>query len=61
LAAGEGAAPSRHAKLAFSRAYKTPLDGWCHPTLCEVVLSDRKSYSKKISSRFEINRSLDTR
>ena len=25
---GEGAAPSRHANLAFSGVYKTPLHGW---------------------------------
>jgi len=31
LVVGEGAAPSRHANLAFSRAYKAPLHGWCYP------------------------------
>jgi len=28
---GEGAAPSRHANLAFTGVYKTPLHGWCYP------------------------------
>jgi len=34
---GEGAAPSRHADLAFTGAYKTPLHGWCYPPFCGVV------------------------
>jgi hypothetical protein len=38
---GEGAAPSRHANLAFSRAYKTPLHGWCYPPSCAVVSKDQ--------------------
>jgi phosphatidylserine decarboxylase len=38
LVVGEGAAPSRHANLAFSRVYKAPLHGWCYPPWCGVVL-----------------------
>jgi hypothetical protein len=34
---GEGAAPSRHANLAFTGVYKTPLHGWCYPPLGRVV------------------------
>jgi len=35
---GEGAAPSRHADLAFTGVYKTPLHGWCYPPFGRVVL-----------------------
>jgi len=38
---GEGAAPSRHANLAFTRVYKTPPHGWCYPPYCRVVLEAR--------------------
>src|SRR6476660_7735119 len=38
LVVGEGAAPSRHADLAFTGVYKTPLHGWCYPPFCRVVL-----------------------
>jgi len=48
LVVGEGAAPSRHANQAFSGAYKAPLQGWCHPTLCGVVLWGPVSFSKDI-------------
>ena len=37
LVVGEGAAPSRHADLAFTGAYKTPLHGWCYPPFRRVV------------------------
>jgi hypothetical protein len=37
LVAGEGAAPSRHANLAFPGVYKTPLHGWRYPAICGVV------------------------
>ncbi len=43
---GEGAAPSRHANLAFSGVYKTPPHGWCYPPFRRVVLSDRSSQFK---------------
>lgn len=46
MVVGEGAAPSRHANLAFSRAYKTPLHGWCYPPGRGVVLWVRTSHSK---------------
>jgi hypothetical protein len=38
LVMGEGAAPSRHANLAFTGAYKTPLHGWCYLPCCIVAL-----------------------
>ena len=37
LVVGEGAAPSRHANLAFSGVYKTPPHGWCYAPFCRVV------------------------
>src|SRR5512140_2685977 len=40
---GEGAAPSRHANLAFSRVYKTPLHGWCYPPRHGVVSKGRSA------------------
>jgi hypothetical protein len=41
LVVGEGAAPSRHAYLAFTGVYKTPLHGWCYPPFGRVVLWGR--------------------
>jgi len=38
LVVGEGAAPSRHANLAFPGVYKTPLHGWCYPPRGGIVL-----------------------
>ena len=35
LVVGEGAAPSRHAHLAFTRAYKAQPHGWCYHRLAE--------------------------
>ena len=32
-----GAVPSRHANLAFTGVYKTPLHGWCYPPFGRVV------------------------
>src|ERR1041385_2627826 len=55
MVVGEGAAPSRHANLAFSGAYKTLLHGWCYPPMCEVVLSSRETYGKNISTAPRIN------
>lgn len=46
MVVGEGAAPSRHANLAFSRAYKTPLHGWCCPPFCGIVLLVRSSLDR---------------
>ena len=43
LVVGEGAAPSRHAYLAFTEVYKTPLHGWCHPPFRRVVRGVRMS------------------
>jgi hypothetical protein len=43
LVVGEGAAPSRHADLAFTGVYKTPLHGWCYPPMREIVLSGQIS------------------
>jgi hypothetical protein len=40
---GEGAAPSRHANLAFTRAYKAPPHGWCYPPVGRVLLRDQAS------------------
>lgn len=37
LVVGEGAAPSRHADLAFTGVYKTPLHGWCYPPFGRVL------------------------
>jgi hypothetical protein len=34
---GEGAAPYRHADLAFTGVYKTPPHGWCYPPSSGVV------------------------
>jgi hypothetical protein len=46
---GEGAAPSRHANLAFTGAYKAPLHGWCYPPFCRVLSKDRVSYHSSYS------------
>jgi hypothetical protein len=46
LVVGEGAAPSRHAYLAFTGVYKTPLHGWCYPPICGVVLWIQIAFSK---------------
>jgi len=45
LVVDEGAAPSRHANLAFSRVYKTPLHGWCYPPWIGVVCLVRRASS----------------
>jgi len=35
--------PSRHANLAFTGVYKTPLHGWCYPPRRGIVLWDQSS------------------
>jgi hypothetical protein len=50
MVVGEGAAPSRHANLAFPGAYKTPLHGWCYPPVRKVVLSSGLPFRENISS-----------
>jgi hypothetical protein len=37
--------PSRHADLAFTGVYKTPLHGWCYPPFGRVVLSGQSALS----------------
>jgi hypothetical protein len=43
---GEGAAPSRHAYLAFTGVYKTPLHGWCYPPICGVYYGFKLHFPK---------------